>query len=85
MSIAKLSRTVPELSITGVFDGRLLGAGREEEAPVIWAVASGNGRGGFSVLDFDVLLVLPVGFSAFSFIFCGVHYIEKGVEFINKK
>jgi len=76
LSIAEVSRAVPELSTIGVFDGRSSGAGREGEAPVIWAAASGNGGAAFGVL-----LVLLEGFGAFSITFCGVHF-EKGTEFI---
>jgi len=78
LSIAEVSRAVPELFKIGVvFDGRLLGAGREEEAPVIREAASGNSGAAFGVPDFDVLLVFPVGT-----FFCGGHYIEKRMKFI---
>ncbi len=75
LSIAEVSRAVPELSKFGVvFDGPSLGAGREEgEEPVTWAAASGNGGAIFGVRDFDVLLV---GFGPFSIIFCGVHHVK---------
>lgn len=78
LSSAKLSKAVPELSIFEVFDAKSLEAGGEEgEAPAVWAAASGSGGAAFGVPDFDVLLVLLVGFSAFSIIFYGVHPLRK--------
>jgi len=74
LSIAEVSRAVPELSKFGVvFDGPSLGARREGEAHVTWAAASGNGGAIFGVRDFDVLLA---GFGPFSIIFCGVHRVK---------
>ena len=77
LSIAEPSRGVLELSIFGVFDGRLLGTrGEEGEARVIWVAASGSGGTTFAVPDFDVLLILLVGFGAILVIFYDVHHIE---------